>query len=861
MARIAGLPFQVVEQFSLQSIENVDAIITGGVALDQEKDHILAEIERIANLVSSDHVRKHLHFFKIKFSKNNKIKFPRQLGSYLNEKDKPLLDGLRKRLGDFIKMEVKLKTEESDFTKVYEKVIIAHRRILQQQTTEPILLNGLLLSSRTLMDQLPKYSLSDPARFAKKQFQTERALLQYLSRICCKTSPFSAFTQLSVFSFDEAIQTPQDFTSKVSLNNHLFAVWKDALNSYPPFHRQLMVCLNPGLRLEGEEWTFLLNTRNIETVQKIQNTDFLEFIVEVFQKAGGEKKFCDLTDEILPNLETELEALETYLLELIAFGFLEWKWPFSGLDLLWIEKLIELLENVGEDEFLLEIKMSLEKISELTSLYETADIEKRNLLQLQTFHLAKHLSESLLEKVQLAEKENLIDFGRIKHVKQNQFKFTPEKLFYEDVCTGFTPFFKESELEPVIMELDQLLNSLEPLYFNSFQLELKLFFQQNYSNAASISLLKFYEDFHKNKNNFKPDESTEAVNLRLKWQAEIFRQSAEADDGVLKIDPAILNSLSKKTGIPNTQKTTRAKGALIQLFREGNVLKGFSENAFEGNGKMMGRFLDMFPKVVTATLRQWNETQRNGLLWIENTDASVYNPNAHPPLLPYEIRLPGSQNALPHENQVLVSDLKVIYNETEDALNLIHQPSGRRAYIFDMGFEALESRSPLYRLLAAFTFPGATQNILTDIVNDYFESNSNHSITFYPRICVGKHLVIQRKKWHIPFDFLPVKKHDETEAAYFIRINRWIKENHIPSKVFITIKPPNGNRSGVEKTDDYKPQYIDFQSPVFVQLFHKLIKKVKDKLRIEEFLPLPEKQENGKILATEFLIQWMGGIS
>src|SRR5690606_30051956 len=116
MARIAGLPFQVVEQFSLQSIENVDAIITGGVALDQEKDHILAEIERIANLVSSDHVRKHLHFFKIKFSKNNKIKFPRQLGSYLNEKDKPLLDGLRKRLGDFIKMEVKLKTEESDFT-------------------------------------------------------------------------------------------------------------------------------------------------------------------------------------------------------------------------------------------------------------------------------------------------------------------------------------------------------------------------------------------------------------------------------------------------------------------------------------------------------------------------------------------------------------------------------------------------------------------------------------------------------------------------------------------------------------------------------------------------------------------------
>jgi hypothetical protein len=162
----------------------------------------------------------------------------------------------------------------------------------------------------------------------------------------------------------------------------------------------------------------------------------------------------------------------------------------------------------------------------------------------------------------------------------------------------------------------------------------------------------------------------------------------------------------------------------------------------------------------------------------------------------------------------------------------------------------------LYQLLATFGYQTPSQSTLTEIVNNYYNKNKGQEIYFQPRICVGERLIIQRKRWFVSKDYLPLKLNNETESGYFIRLNRWITENKIPLKVFITIKPSEAESGEREKTDDYKPQYIDFESPVFVQLFHKLIKKVTTKLKIEEILPYPAEKIENKNFASEYLIQW-----
>jgi hypothetical protein len=162
----------------------------------------------------------------------------------------------------------------------------------------------------------------------------------------------------------------------------------------------------------------------------------------------------------------------------------------------------------------------------------------------------------------------------------------------------------------------------------------------------------------------------------------------------------------------------------------------------------------------------------------------------------------------------------------------------------------------LYQLLATFNYQSPSQSILIEIVNHYFDHKADQRIYFQPRICIGKHLIIQRRRWFVSMDFLPYKQNSETESGYFIKINRWIRKNQIPSKVFITIKPNEIKTDERAKTDDYKPQFIDFESPVFVQLFHKLIKKVEIKLKIEEILPFPAESINHQNYASEYLIQW-----
>ena len=100
----------------------------------------------------------------------------------------------------------------------------------------------------------------------------------------------------------------------------------------------------------------------------------------------------------------------------------------------------------------------------------------------------------------------------------------------------------------------------------------------------------------------------------------------------------------------------------------------------------------------------------------------------------------------------------------------------------------------------------------------------------------------------------------------FLKLIPGVKKHKIPEYVFVIIHPERINdHTDTELLkklgrDDYKPQYINFSSPLLVSMFEKLCKKVPVNLRIEEMLPRPDQllSQNEEQFVSEFVVQWQG---
>ena len=402
--------------------------------------------------------------------------------------------------------------------------------------------------------------------------------------------------------------------------------------------------------------------------------------------------------------------------------------------------------------------------------------------------------------------------------------------------------------------MDQLTKLLSPFYYNTSKEKYLTFFKSNYKERK-VPLLNFYEDYYKNPLAEAPVISIAEIDKRKKYLQQLI------DKGTwLSLDHFHLNFNIFPVFENNKTDQHISKASFIQLYKTNGVSKAFSDTVLMGYGKMFGRFLHLFPKSLTKAIGDNNAKLNQSFLWVENVDASVYNPNIHPTLLTREIQMPGSQNNLDKKLQVPIKDLEIQLNNDSDGLILFNKKQNQRVIIFDYGFEALDNRSPMYQLLATFNYKLTGPEILTDLLDNKLQQKDAQGVIHWPRISVGKHLIIRRRGWGVPKTLLPEKINAETSANYFLRLNQWRRMLHIPEKVFIIIDAPEfkEDKKTRSQSDDYKPQYIDFASPLLVQLFSKLIAKTPTYLKIEEMLPEPEESSgnNGEKYVCEYLIEW-----
>ncbi len=941
LLRISGISFPESMKARYHFIESMASIID---RKNIEKEHLSEALLQYARQQSSEKLKRLL--FNVRRDLYNEKNLSKAI---LIQLSGHLPGFLREQLDNYLST-IAYQGELTEKGRVeYETLLQELRQDFKQLVGNTIFTKGLVLSSGSMLRASKKYLEKEDLNKSDKR--TEIGLLQYLTRVYAKTSPYSTFTNLSVADFKDEPQlvsiAPQKYTNEIKghvrINNFLFKSLKDLLSEYREFYLELPVRPNPTINVLDDGIHYLTNHNNVEAFQCVGQSDMVDHVIGLARKNREGIKFQSLLIELADNVNAESDQIEAFVNELLAVGLLEFNWQISGTDPDWDVALVELIQPMLDVVPLSrELCDMLIHVRTLSNLFEDAGVNKRILLLDQAYSLFKGVFMQIHEKAGLpaderktleelraeakasaekdidrpdGEKEKSDDEKEkqdvvFEHKRNTYFHFRPEQMFYEDTVRDVMVTFDKQEMQLQLSLLQKLYHQTEILLSGQSELaKMSEFFKKNFN--GELPLLTFYEAYfrkvkmpeeearRKKKQTQSEEEESKEIKkyiasdskeegLRKKWRELL---SSKIDDlydtvdGEVRLDPLCLDEINKELGYEPDLDIKDSFGSFIQPYVEKDVLgkpslKLVLNGSFGGYGKLFSRFLHILKADVNESLKEFNSSLENEEeIFLESCDSSYFNANIHPPIMEHQIWAPGSHNSLPPEKQLAVTDFIIRLNKKEE-IELIHRPSKRKAFVFDLGFQAINGRSRLYQLLVSFSKQRNYYLYPLNAAINEFILNRNQAkdggklqtgkINVYPRVVFAERLIIQRKRWSIPKDLVPVKKPHETDYDYFMRINLWRKKWEIPNEVFVKVNPHGRNiqelnlaQEELRKVgrDDYKPQYIHFDNPLLIRLFERLTRRIPSLMSIEEMLPNSDQllSIEGKSYVTEYVAQWNVG--
>jgi lantibiotic biosynthesis protein len=954
IARIAGAPFSYLNALSFKEAPGrIERILTKDEEINECRSPVCDALHAYIPTLTDTKLQNRL--LNIKRAVFN--------GKELDPKELEDLNGLvpeevYAKLVFYCDLTTERKRLVSEYSVCFREEAARTRNALKEISADTDLQKGLLLSSHLLLDNIRSYVSRDPSDMRKKELKTEESLVKYISRMAGKTSPFSTFTNLSVGAISGnagntgSMPGERVVESHICLNNHLFAYLKGLFSKLPEIYRHFPLRANSTITVSEEGFLFLTNSNNIESFQRMPANPVVELFYDLVKEAPPTGvKYKDLVAGIVEGeyIDASAEDIESYINQLISYGFLEFSTGVSGIDPFWDRKLVGVLEEIAPFSALAgELRDTLNSVRQLAKEYGEGDLEQRKGIIKKAFrefrevcmrmHEAAGLPEeerrspeeiqrAALEKQKEArekakaekessgkteseesagkEEQEMPQPGEeaFVHRSHTYFHFKPEQVFYEDTTVNTPASLESSQAIELMGSVNRLLGSLES--FDGLldeQEKMAQFFREKYGTEKRVDLMPFYEDYYREVKKPEAEKLNKLKEERAKAAAQ-GREDKEKNDAAPKENKPAESEAYKIAATEERRKLNkerlekwistknlqagenvdipkedfpepggaaagklRSGGTFAQVYYENGELKAVLNASFPGFGKMFSRFLHLFDGSLTEELRTWNTEGVSEDIMVENCDASFFNANLHPPLMPFEIWIPGGQNSLPADKQIPITDITVQYDQGSSLLKLIHKPTGKNVYVFDLGFQGQKGRSQLFQMLSRFTLSRYLHwALLTNTINvKVRELSSGKEIVVLPRISFENRIVIQRKTWLIKKENLPVAGPNEGEEEYFLKLNLWRKKAGLPDQVFVyitnhgemeTLTPEQLAKLG---RDSYKPQYINFNSHLLVNLLSKMIDRVPVLLRAEEMLPGPEQLlsfRNEKFVS-EYVLQW-----
>ncbi|MGW2154532.1 lantibiotic dehydratase [Nonomuraea sp. NPDC001699] len=117
----------------------------------------------------------------------------------------------------------------------------------------------------------------------------------------------------------------------------------------------------------------------------------------------------------------------------------------------------------------------------------------------------------------------------------------------------------------------------------------------------------------------------------------------------------------------------------------------------------------------------------------------------------------------------------------------------------------------------------------------HWPSTSTGPVAHRPRLQIGR-VVLTRAAWRMRANAFPVPEGGEGEAAYLLRLARWLADHRIPRCFFARLTPARAGRAASKYR---KPLYVDVRHHFLLLSLTRSLRDPDDVLVLEEALPHP----------------------
>ncbi|MEO6039096.1 MAG: lantibiotic dehydratase, partial [Saprospiraceae bacterium] len=484
-----------------------------------------------------------------------------------------------------------------------EAGLVGNWRIIQQAAEQPDFRKALLFASHDLLDRLPAFCVKAPEHFTAKDRQTGLTVLQYLTRGAYKTSPLSRFTTVSLWRWQQSFipvdaDEPaflQAAKAVVTPNVALLPALYEVLLGEPVFYQSLLLGLNPCIVTRsgenGRQWLYFDGEN--ESFQQLNPNPAVEAVIRICLDHQRQISWRALLKELQTTIDADESRLQGLIHELVALGLLAWQLPERGLTPGWCGNLYNYLGYLQLAPVILEAAALLQWLRTAARTLPFQSVAEAQTTQRQTVQQVKAFFE---------------------RYNGPSPPIPAEQIFFEDVEKS-----QPIELPPEIIQdlADQLADcwrSSGPQYLSTFRAALYAFTVAEMAFGEARPFLDFCKTF---------------LSQKADWE---------------KQPPVAVPPFQGKMG------------ALIQVIKKENGSYGAVVNGlFPGGGKLMARWLHLFPVEARESLQAWFPNDAMAFPW-----QGWSNANFQPELAATSLAVPdGRIGGAPGGPSILLGDLAI----------------------------------------------------------------------------------------------------------------------------------------------------------------------------------------------------------
>lgn len=851
LARVSGLPGTTVEQFSS---DLCDEWLAAEPSLEQDLAAIRAElVERLHGLIRI--CRPELRRFLLAVKRdafNGRLLALRRADSRWSE-----LASLSGPLADRLAvLEERLESWRDGYAAAYRQQRASAHRALLATLDDSGFRRGLALASPVLAEASQRArSAGLDVSTGRRESRLDLSLLRYVSRAALKLSPFSTLTRVAVGTVDNKAVEPliwvaDDWSERSLLRVQRYLIEQDVelLCRHRPVREGLELTLNPTLQeVAPQRYRFFRPERWVPDAQagrlRHEAASLAEMslppilVAGVFDALRDRPRiiYRDLADILAVDLggHDAVEPAAATLDALIEAGVLLFFTPWPSNEPHLEKRLLAYLRTLPQSSGMDAVIEALDHLVTLEEGFPQAAEPVRSVAEMD-----RALDALWRSAAPLAGIEPGIERLR------NKPGDVCEDVLLVPACGGEKEVFRVSRTT-----IREIVRSAEPwarlTAFQGHRLDflhtLAAFLTRQWPGRRKVGFLDLFmaaqplwREYRKLTGGwetaFNPLGLAEVAAL-AGLRMEIWRGLQECLRALPDGAPLPLELLEEAvTRIPERYASPLRPCLFVQPADSTGSLWVLNR-LFEGTGRYGSRFTSAMDE--ESRRRYAGRYIRASRVEVDDEPADLLDLmwsrrdtlNLHAIQTARVLAIPGETLDRRAAEPVELRDLQVSLDEA-GGLPRLTDAAGRRLLPVHLGGTAIGLMPFLVQFLSQWG-PGEIRPLRSPV-----PARQKGAAKVLERLTTGC-LVLARRRWQVSLGEELRRQAAASEEAAFAVLNRWRIQQNLPERLF-----------WIEKThyehvgDVYKPQYLDFTSPLFVEVFRYALRINGDPLIFEEMLPV-----------------------